>query len=726
MIEHQKMISGLTESQKDDHDLREKVREAHLFVDKRDGQWEPYWWNANEGKPRYTFDLTNPIIDQIAGELEQADFDINVRPAGGDATKDTAEIFDGLVRNIENISNASHVFNQAARNMITSGMDGWRVVQKYVDGDSFDQDLMIVPISNFVDRVWFNTGAEAQDRSDATECWVLQGVSLDEYNKRWPDGSGMSVSQDRWNQAYWNQADLVIVGEYYHIEEVMRELVLMSNGAVYEDNEKFKKIADELKAIGVVEKRRRKRAKKVCHVRKFDGNDWLGPDEKTVFSYLPVIPTYANFKIYENKTIYWGVVEKLLDPQRVMNYSMSREIEEGALSPRAKYWGTPEQRKGHEATISTLNTNNNPWQDYNPDPLAPGAPIQQGGAQINPGLQMISQSMNQMINQSAGLFAANMGDNPNAQSGVAIKALQNKGDIGTIKYFGAQEVAICHTARILIDAIPAVYEGERQVRILKEDGSFDMTLLNEGVVDQETGEVVYLNDLTQGTYDTTCSSGPSFQNRQQETVASMVEVAQVDPTIIELGGDILLKNISAPGMNMMADRKRQQLLKAGVIPEDQMTDEEKEEVQMAAQQPQEPTAEMLIGQAEMTKAENEQTQLQYDAQVKQVELQQSQQKLDQSQQKLDQDGMKIQADISLRQEADNFKAGKTMKDANLAADKTESEIAKNYVDSMVKLGDAGYQDPAGVIAAVEERFIDTEFKTRLKGMPTDQLIGMVQ
>lgn len=645
MIDHDKMINALSAAQTDEHDMREQVREAHLFVNKRDGQWEPEWWQSNSGKPRYTFDLTNPIIDQIAGEMEQADFDIRVKPAGGQATKDIAETYDGLIRNIENISNASDIFNHAGRSMVTGGLDGWRIVQKFVDDDSFDQDLMIETISNFSDRVWFDSSAEKQDRSDAKFCWVLQGITREEYEERWPNGSGQSVSQDRTFTSYFNQPDLIMVGEYYHIVEVERELVLMSNGAVFEDDEKFKQVADDLLLLGVTETNRRKRKKHVVHVRKFDAGDWLEEDKETVFSWLPVIPTYGNFKVFENKSIYWGAVEKLIDPQRVMNYSLSREIEEGALAPRAKYWGTPKQREGHEDSISTLNTNNEPWQDYNADPAAPGSPMQQGGAQINPGLRIISDSMGQMITQSAGLFAANMGDNPNAQSGVAITQLQNKGDTGTIKYFKAQEIAICHTARILINAIPDVYSSQRQVRLLKEDGSVNMVTLNEKIVDQDTQQIVELNDLSVGTYDVACSSGPSFQNKQQETVAAMVEVAQVDPTIIELGGDILLNNIAAPGMNMMAERKRQMLFNQGVIPQDQWTEEEQALVQQqqaqAQQNPPQPTPEELIGQAEILKAQTDARTAQVKEEEAGIKLQQAQQKLEQEDRKLDQSEMQL-------------------------------------------------------------------------------------
>jgi len=446
MIEHDEMLIALQDSQEAETDMRSQARSAQLFVNKSDGQWEPEFWESYDNKPRYTFDLTSPIVDQVSGALDMANFSIKVSPAGGQASEDTAKILSGLIRNIENLSYATDIYSAAGRNMVTAGIDGWRVVHKYVDSDSFNQDLVIEPIHNYVDRVWFDVSSEKRDRSDARFAFVLSGLSPKDYKKQYPEGSGQSVSEDRLATAYFNKPDLIMVGEYYYIEQEKSDLVMMSSGQVLEDNEDFNTIKDELEAMGVTEVKRRTRMKDTVYVRKFDAQDWLGSKQKTVFSMIPVIPTYGNFRNVEDKTLYFGVVEKLYDPQRVLNYSLSREIEEGALAPRAKYWMTPKQASGHEDELSTMNTNTDPVQFFNVDEANPGIPQQNGGAQINPGLSRVSEGMRTMIGQSAGLFASNMGDNPGLQSGVAIKQLQNKGDIGTIKYFKAQEIAIARTA----------------------------------------------------------------------------------------------------------------------------------------------------------------------------------------------------------------------------------------------------------------------------------------
>lgn len=604
--DHAEVLSLLETSQDADSDMREQAREAHLFVDKRDGQWEPYWWNQNAGKPRYTFDMTSPVIDQICGEIEQSDFDIRVQPAGGDATKDLALMYDGIIRNIENISRAKEVYNEAARGMVTCGFDAWRISQKYVNDGTFDQDLVVEKIHNAIDRVWFDPTAEKRDRSDANWVVLLHAVGKKEYLSRWPDGACSSVGEGRLGEAYTDKAEVVIVGEILYRQVEERDLVLMSNGATYEDDDDFAMIADELAMMGVTEVKRRSATKSEWYSRFFDNDGWLEDAQETVFSRCPIIPVYANFKVFENKTTYHGVVEKLLDPQRVMNYSLSREIEEGALAPRAKYWMTTKQASGHEDTLATLNTNSDPVQFFNPDPENPGAPQQNGGAQINPGLRTISESMRQIIGQTAGMFAANMGDNPGLQSGVAIQQLQSKGDNGTIKYFKAMEVAIAATGQVLVDAIPKLYTGERQVRLMYEDGTFEMSPVNQTVIDQQTGQLVVINDLSQGTYDVVCSSGPSFVNRQTETIEFMLELAKIDPSVMQIGGDVFLNNMNTPAARELAERRRAMMLKQGLIPPKQMTDEERQEMAQAQQaQGQQQDPAMVLAQAEMLKAQAE-------------------------------------------------------------------------------------------------------------------------
>lgn len=590
-------------AQNAEYDMREISRACVLFLIDQQGQWEPYWWQANVNRPRYTLDLTTPIIDQLMGEIAQSSFDIRISPAGGDATKKTALVYEGLVRNIENLSDAQDVYRNACRQALMGGFAAWRVVNKYVNGNSFDQDLMVEPIGNPIDRVWFDPAAERQDKSDARWCVVLHAIAVDEYKEKWPEGSGASVSEGRAANAYYYRADVVVVGEILYCKDFPDELILASNGSTY-SLEEFEKNKADLERLGVVEMKRRKTVRKRCYSRFFDGQDWLQDEEETPFESIPVVPIYMNYYVFEDKNIYFGPVMRLMDPQRIFNYSVSREIEEGALAPRPKYWMTRKQATGNEKQLATMNTNADPVQFYTHDPDVPGPPMQQGGAKINEGLRVISENMRQLIGQVGGMFAANMGDNPGLQSGVAIDALQNKGDNGTVKYSKSFEYAITQTGKLIVQSIPRVYDTPRQKRLIYDDGTAEVQTINDEIMDPMTGQVVVMNDLSKGTYDVVCKAGPSFRNKQEETTQVMLELAKVDPSILQIGGDLFLKNLNTPVSEQLAERKRAQMLQQGLIPPEQMTDEEKQQMQ-AKQGEQPPDPAMVLAQAEMTKAQAE-------------------------------------------------------------------------------------------------------------------------
>jgi hypothetical protein len=684
--DHANVLSMLEKAQGAEHDMRESAREAVLFVTKRDGQWEPFWWNNNANRPRYTFDVTSPIVKQITGELSQSDFDIRVSPAGGDATKEVALTYDGLIRNIENISQAKTTYNQSAKGMVVSGIDGWRVKQAFCDDNSFDQDLIIEKIHNFIDRVWFDPSAEKQDKSDARWCVVLHAMSREEYDYRWPEGSAQSVSDDREGEAYFDKAEVVVIGELLYIETEQRELVMMSNGQTHEVDDQFPMIVDDLALLGVTEVRRRRRPVKTVCSRFFDASDWLGDKQKTVFDSIPVVPVYANYQIFENKTIYFGAVEKMYDPQRVLNYSLSREVEEGALAPRRKIFMSMEQAAGHEDSLATLNTNNEPVQFINPDPTMQNQVQVVGGAEINPGLTRISESMRQIITSTSGMFAANMGDNPALQSGVAIGKLQQKGDNGTIDYFRSMEIGIQRTGMLIVSATPRTYENERVVRIMYEDGTYEMTQINQTVIDQATGQAVKVNDLSVGKYDVVCSAGPAFQNRQQETLAMMLDVAERDPSILQIGGDVFLNNINSPAAKQLAERKRAQMLDQGLIPEEQMTEDEKAKAAAkAAQQGQAQDPAMVLAQAEQIKAQAELT----NAQTNQAKVQLEMARLQLEQAKLQLSAQDSQSGFQVdvfKAETDRMNSQIKAQEAGAKISKESVETERKQLDNAIKIG----------------------------------------
>lgn len=585
---HSNVQKLLKKAQEVETDVREIVREVHAFLDDKDGQWDDHAAKAFKGRPRYTLDKCNDLVDDIAGAMEQSDFDIQVMPAGGDATKDLARTYDGMIRNIQNISNASDIFDAANRRVVRAGMDGWRISQRWGDNNTFDQDLFIDPITDFVDRVWFDPGSVRQTREDANYAFVLQSMIKTDYEEKFPDGKGRSVSMGDHTTQTDRSPEMVVVGEILYKVRVKKRIVELTNGAVYVDDEKFQKIQDELAKEGATVKRERFRDMVEVKTRIFDGDGWLTPIQDTVFDLIPIIPQYCNWTVRRQVPNYWGIVTKKLDAQRIYNYTESRKVEEGALAPLGKILATKDQIAGNVDAWENLNVSSDPVLPYTHVETQP-QPYKVGGAEINPGLEVTSQSMLQNLQSTAGIDQL-PGQPLGLQSGLAVELKQDRGDTRNYKYSRSKEVAVCYTGKVLMRAMPKVYDTERQVRMINEDQSFEMVTLNERVVDEQTGEAVEVIDLSKGVYDVTCNVTKAFKNRQGETVNSIIETASIDPSIIEQGRDVLYRNMNAPGMDVLAERARRDMLISGKIPEEQMTDEEKEMLASMPAPPPDPVA----------------------------------------------------------------------------------------------------------------------------------------
>jgi hypothetical protein len=730
---HNKVLNLLKESQSNEDEQRQAARDAKLFLIKRDGQWDPYAIEALEGRYRGTFDMCTPIVDQISGEIDQSDFTMKISPSGGDASIDTAQTLEGLLRNILNISNAKEIFSAASRSNVIGGFDAWEIVTDWIDGDSFDQDLFIRKIANAIDSVWFDMDSIQQDRSDAKWGWKLVRKTKDEYDRMWPDGSGQSIGDNTHANAYDNKGEFITVGQFYYKKKVKIDIVKMTDGSVHKVDEKFLKVQDELAAQGITievdndgnEKRRTRKSWRVWS-RLFDGGDWLQPEEETVFDYIPLIPIYGNFDIFENKPIYYGKLEKLFDQQRILNYAMSRDIEDGALSPSPAIWMTNTQAEGND--YSTMNTDNDPVRFYNPDPEAPMMPQTIGGPQVSSGLQATIAQSKEMILASSNSFNALQGNAMPQQSGIAGAQQIEQANIGSIKWFKPLQIAECHTAKILVNAVPRVYDGARQARILEEDGTSSIIPLNATIFDEQTQTNVELNDLSIGEYDVVCDYGPAFNSQQKETAQAFLDIASIDPTVIQQGKDILLKNLAVPGMDQMAERARIEGINNGSIPEKQWTDEERQEIQQAqaaaAQQEQQPDPMMIAAQAEMQKAQaeqmnaqNKQSEIQGNQQLKGQELQLSMAELQLRQQEFDRqssDKFNLEAaKISQGQEKLDQSAMKMQMDQQNQQFNQQLSIMKQQMDEMTAAVNnmKTIREAAGVDTIVGPGVVDN-FKTQ--------------
>lgn len=620
-MNHNDVIADLQSAQNDENDTREDCREADHFLEDKNGQWEQRVWNQTEGRPRYTFDKCNPVVDLICGPIEESSFSIKTSPANENGDKDMSLQLNSIIRGIQRESKAQAIYNRSMRRVVRSGFAALEVRTDWKPG-SFNQRLLIEGIPNAIDKVWIDPASTEPDGSDAKYAFKLDFIPWSKYNKKFPrakikkltDTEGaQSVDNNVQFTRYWYKPEGVTIGNYYHCKPVSKEIALLTDGSVV-DIPKTDVEVVELNGMAILKRRTETTYK--WYIRRFSQGQWLDKDKETVFTTCPIIPMMGCHEVIEDKRVYRGAISKLMDAQRVLNYAKSKEIEEGALQPRDKVWMDKRQAKDKSVRdqLQKMNNSADPVQFYDHVDGVP-APYKAGPAQVNPHLNNLSQSMQADIEMSAGKYAAALGQNPLNQSGRALEAQIDQSALTDTKWSLVLKGTIERVATLLVDAMPRVYDTQVSVMSEAEDGTVDTVELNVPV--NNNGQIEIQNKVTSD-YSVNVEIGPAYGSAAKEANAAILELAAVMPEVLQGGADVFMKNITAPGMSVLQERARQRLVMGGLIPEDQLTDDEKEQVELQKQQQNQQTdPAMVLAQAEVAKGQAEQM----NAQTKQMSTQ---------------------------------------------------------------------------------------------------------
>ncbi len=492
----------------------------------------------DEKRPCQTFNRLPQFVRQITGDMRQMRPSIKVVPVDSGADKEVARIRAGLIRYIENRSDAQSVYVQGAESQVKCGIGHWRVIKEYADDVTFNQELRVVAVADGLGVKW-DPDATLPNKEDAKFCFVPVDFSHDKYKERWPDQPISDLSDDEKGTATgWYGADFVRVCEYWIKTQSTRTLALLQHGAIEDLTTDTTDKADRYKAQGIrVESRE---SYKVCRYLISHAGILEGPVEWPG-RYIPIVRCVGEEMQIGRKTYRRGVVRFVKGAQQAYNYSRSQQTEIVALQPKAPYLGTETNFKGWEPFWNYANVKAFPYLPYTPDPKNGGAPPQRlappiSSQGVSEAIALAAEDMKAII----GIYDAGLGARSNETSGRAILARQREGDVGSFVYQDNWARAIRHTATILNDLIPHVYDAERTIRILGEDGKEQLIDINKaapGDGTEETERVV--NDVTVGAYDVVFQPGPSYSTRREEARDGMNSFIQAAPQVAPLVLDLI-------------------------------------------------------------------------------------------------------------------------------------------------------------------------------------------
>lgn len=533
----------------------------------------------SEGRPCLTINILAQNVRQVTGQIRSLNPAIKVTAADSAANKDTAEVIEGMIRHIENKSDASSVYEAATESAAASSIGYWRIRADYAEGDTFDQELCIERVFNPF-SVFLDPFAKDPTRKDARYGFVVAEVPRETFKAEYPNATISDITSDHKlpNFEQWQTAESVTVAEYFWIEEKTREVFLLDDGQV---------VRGPLPK-GLQFKRKRTVKDPQVMWAKITGSDVLEGPQEFPCRYIPIVAVTGEEWHLGEETYRSSVIRFAKDPQRMFNYAASTDAEVTALQPKAPFMVSAKQIAGLEDFWNEMGTANRPYLPYNPDPDA-GMPQRVSPPVASQALQLQMQMAAENIKRTTGIYDASLGARSNETSGRAILARKEESQNATSIYADNMVKAITHTGCILVDMIPRIYDTQRIVRVLGEDGQEKMETINALVMTAQ-GPQTY-NDMTAGRYDVNVSVGPSYSAKREETQQGLQSLLQAVPGAAQVLGDLYVSTMEWEHADRAAERLRK-MLPPGVAEEsdEEMTPEQMQAKQAAAMQAQQQAA----------------------------------------------------------------------------------------------------------------------------------------
>lgn len=533
-------------------------------------QWPGQILTQRGDRPCLTVNKVRQHNLQIINDAKQNKPSVSVKPVGNEATFESAEVFEGIIRRIEYVSNAQSAYDRATTFQVEGGIGYIRLVTDYAGDDSFDQEIFIRPVKNPL-NIYLDPDIREADGSDAAFGFAFDDMAKEEAEAAYPrykqymtaDPLGNSAGDDPGD---WLTDERVRVAEYFRRVQKPYRLMAFTNPQTGEQSiVKETEVPKELLALVSDDPQTKFREVVENEVERFliigakiaERSIWPG-------KYIPIIRVIGTEVIIENEMDRYGHTRAMKDPQRIYNYWTSNAVEMVALQTKAPYLAPVGSIEGLETYWERLNTENpavlpyNQYDDKGQKLEPPGRnnpPVMAAG--YIQGMQIASDELREV----SGQHQADMGQPGNERSGVAIQQRQRMGDKATFHFIDNLGIAFRFLGKQLIDLIPKIYDTPRVMKILAEDGVEHQVLIDPEAASaymekqqQERDVVQAIFNPNVGTYDVEADIGPAYATRRQEAFNAMMQLASRDPEVMKLAGDLVFKAADFPMADELAQR----------------------------------------------------------------------------------------------------------------------------------------------------------------------------
>ena len=615
---HQDAVLEFDNIQGSMREVRLQCLEDRRFYSIAGAQWEGNLAEQFNNKPRFEVNKIHLSVMRIINEYRNNRITVDFVSKDGNSNDKLASTCDMLFRADEQDSTADEAYDNAFEEAVGGGFGAFRLRTVYEDEYDEDNDyqrIRLEPIYDADSTVFFDLDAKRQDKSDARVCFVLTAMTRDAYIAEWNDDPSSWPKEIHQYEFDWATPDMVYVAEFYRVEEASELIRIFQNIDGEEERYSERDFADDeeletmLDAIGTIEVRQKRVKRRKVHKYIMSGSGILEDAGYIAGAEIPIVPVYGKRWFIDNIERCMGHVRMAKDAQRLKNMQLSKLGEISALSTVEKPLFAPEQVAGFEMMWAEDNLKNYPYlllntvTDANGNESLAGPIGYTRPPAIPPALAGLLQITEQDISDLLGNQEAGEQITSNI-SGKAVELIQTRLDMQTFIYMSNMAKAIKRCGEIWLSmARETMVEPGRKMKGIGAQGEMSSLELGKPIMNQDTGEIEYENDLSNAKFDVTVDVGPSSSSKRSATVRALMGMMQItpDPETQQVLGAMAMMNMEGEGLSEVQDFFRKKLIRMGAV---EPTDEEQEALSAElAQLQSQPDPQSMYLEAEAAKAQ---------------------------------------------------------------------------------------------------------------------------
>lgn len=542
-------------------------------------QW-PQYAIASRGmdRPQLTINETDGYCRKVINSIRQQRPRMNPHPTGSRGSIETAKVIKGMLKHIEVNSSADNAYDTAVEYAVTMGWGYFRIRADYCKEDSFNQDIYIDPVDNPF-TIYFDPNSRLPDGSDANKALVTDVMPLETFAREYPTavvpgwekakglinrivttlGGAFTERGSGDSDPDWLTKDGIRLAEYFCIDRTPMKLVMLSDGSVmFEDRLPQKQLLNQ---AGITIAGDRDSFKRITKWHKQTAFEIL--EEKTLpWRWIPIVPVYGRVTVIDGKRDRMGMVRFAKDPARMVNFWQTSITESIALAPKAKWLVAEGTDEGHEKEWANANNSPNPVLRWKPTDIA-GQPAP-APSRIQPepppsGAVEATFLASQNLQRVMGIYDPGVKQGAQHKSDKTLQAEQGQSENVNYDFYDNLTRSLMHCGRICVSGFPVIYDTQRMMRIIGDDGRPSLVTINEKrTVDNGQGPVVkVLNDISAAMdYDIVMETGPGYETKRQEGVAATMELMNtpIGEKVAQVADDLIVRQMDFPGADAIADR----------------------------------------------------------------------------------------------------------------------------------------------------------------------------